>query len=720
MDGDHPLVQQGLAIMRQLMRTARRHRVDLFEKGLRPLLKRDRFGNVRLDWSDYDAVVRPYLTGSAFEDRLGCRAWPVPFSQDWPKPGLYGGIDSLRYFATAREVLRQCRQHFAELHVQDRVFLWPWRGPVAADAFAQQMSLSRIARAGDRETPVLSRLPAQLPPQSGWNVPAGYRAEADILAPPAQWVDPTQAAAARRADRPLAGLWLAPGAPPYLPGLSALGTAVDARAVPWFAYKYGFSGLLLPEVLNWPDTATEAAPEPEGALFYAGSIVAAEGVLPSVRLKRLRRGLQDVACLSLLESRGAGGVARLMAHALVRYAGLAAAADNYLDPRLNGWVRDPAIWRKARRLLYEETQGVVRPSVSSARQSFAQRLQWRQINQEARTVRLERIRTRLLPPAPSCTGVPPSEALQACVLLDLHNEHLRGRDMEASFDRLPAGWKPLGPCRFRLAAGQRQVVELCASCGFVPASRNGKHAATVAIETTPRKRRLVDADFHFLLAGKAAQAVKIDGVLDDWPLRAGNAAADFRLIGRRGSIGTGLAGRQTVAFVLHDRRNLYIALRCAEPEIGLLRARSDNVFRCEQLLLRDEDLIEVVLDPGADASGTDDLYHIAVKANGITRARRGVRTDPPLAQSRPWAVDASVAVAAQKDVWIVEMAIPLEAFGPEGQSAFWAINFARFAPQGLEASSWTGARRHFYDPRSLGTMVLASPQADESSPSGNR
>ena len=39
---------------------------------------------------------------------------------------------------------------------------------------------------------------------------------------------------------------------------------------------------------------------------------------------------------------------------MTRYAGLAAAGDNYLDPRLDGWVQNPQTWRMARRLLAEE------------------------------------------------------------------------------------------------------------------------------------------------------------------------------------------------------------------------------------------------------------------------------------------------------------------------------------------------------------------------------
>ena len=58
---------------------------------------------------------------------------------------------------------------------------------------------------------------------------------------------------------------------------------------------------------------------------------------------------------------------------------------------------------------------------------------------------------------------------------------------------------------------------------------------------------------------------------------------------------------------------------------------------------------------------------------------------------------------------MVELAIPRSAFGPAGASEFWGVNFMRFAPRGAESSSWTGAPRYYYHPRSLGTLFVRPP-----------
>jgi hypothetical protein len=122
--------------------------------------------------------------------------------------------------------------------------------------------------------------------------------------------------------------------------------------------------------------------------------------------------------------------------------------------------------------------------------------------------------------------------------------------------------------------------------------------------------------------------------------------------------------------------------------------------------------VEVLLDPGATAGGGEELYRIAVKPNGVSVTERGVRSDPPLGKVTPWAPQARIAAGRFDGGWLVEMAIPRAAFGAAGRSAFWGVNFVRYSPQGYEASSWSGARRHFYDPRSLGTLFLGPPAAD--------
>ena len=701
LDPKNPLVRRGLILFRQLMRLAHEHRLDLFDRGIHPIMKRDAFGKVRLDWKDYDSIVRPYLSGAAFEDRIGCVAWPVPFSESWPVPKHYGGTGSELYAETIVELLTDCRKHFSLMNAEEQVFLWPYRGRPDAAAYERYLHLARIARKADTETPILSQLPPDPPRLTGWNVPQEFTRLTNIFAPRGEWLDPARAAGATTPENPLAGVWLSPGTPPYLPSLGVIATPADVRAFCWFAMKYKCTGLFLPETLHWTDDIFAPAAGSETRLFYPGTIVGIETVLPSVRLKRLRRGLQDLAYLWVLQQRHREGIAQTIIDAMARYAGLQAVGDNYQDVRLGGWVQDAATWQMARRLLAEEVQAVVQPSEMSTRQLIAQRLAWHRFDERTHTVRVEQVRSRI-------TLAGKNGPLRATVMLDLYNEHSREVDVRVKIEKLPPGWKAVaGEVNLSpLPAATQRIVILEAEGMHAPIDSSAKMRLPVSITIDKSVRKEIYADVPFLLAGRSKKPPTIDGKLDDWPIRVGNTAGKFKLIGRRGRSGAGLAKRQSLVFVLFDEKNLYVAFRCEEPTPQAIVAKTNNIIHYEQLMACGEDLVEVILDPGARAKGPEDLYHIVVKPNGVLVTERGVRSDPPLGRVRPWPASVSLAVGKQNDVWIVELAIPRSAFGQAGNETFWGVNFTRFATQGAEASSWSGSPRYFYDLKNLGTMFV--------------
>jgi hypothetical protein len=162
---------------------------------------------------------------------------------------------------------------------------------------------------------------------------------------------------------------------------------------------------------------------------------------------------------------------------------------------------------------------------------------------------------------------------------------------------------------------------------------------------------------------------------------------------------------------MEDRDNIYFAMICDEPDPAEMSFHPDNRVRYEQLLAVNEDLVEIILDPGLQAEGTEDLIHFLVKPNGVLIQERGVGSQPPLGPVTSLATGAEVAVQRGPRAWVVEMRVPREVFGPGRNQPFWGINFARFATQGGEASNWAGAARYYYDPRSLGTLFIPPPPA---------
>jgi hypothetical protein len=700
-------VRRGLSVQRELMLLARQHRLDLFDKSIHPLLKRDAYGSVRLEWDDYDAIVMPYLTGTAFPDRIGVAAWPLPVSDAWPNAADYAATGPNSYAATAAAALSQSALHLRDAGLSDRTFAWIVRGDIGPDAYAAQLQMAEIARVAAPTTPILCTLPPQMPAESLLAAPPRLDELADVFAPPGEYFFPRSADATPATSASgFRGQWLCPGTPPMTPSLDLSCSPAEARALPLAAMKYDASGVLIPEVLNWQDDPAAAPQPPQACLFYPGAMAGTDGVLASARLKRLRSGLADMEYLQLLRRHGQPMIADEILSALVRYAGLAAAGDNYLDGRLEGIEQDAAVWQLARTLMAEELQRVIRGDGVGEADLQTNRLAWKDLETRTRFVLVEQVRSHI------GEGVEAGK-LQATFTAELFNQLSTDANVELRLEDTPDVFTPVAPRATipRMGSFSRATATLDADFAYAPAGAGGKYRLGLLLSAGEKPHRLL-AVAPVILAGQVGRKPAIDGDLRDWPMRAGNTAGDFRLLGRRGDRGNGLAVRTTDASVLADADTLYIALRCREPNPAGMVVRRNNFVECRNLLTAGEDLVEILLDPGAGGKSAENLYRIVVKPNGTILADRGVRCEPPLGRVRAWPARIEAAVGATSDGWTVELAIPLASFGEKNAARVWGLNFSRYATQGEESSNWAEARRNIYDPRSLGTLLIGTvPEA---------
>ncbi|MEZ0373349.1 MAG: DUF4091 domain-containing protein [Candidatus Sericytochromatia bacterium] len=101
--------------------------------------------------------------------------------------------------------------------------------------------------------------------------------------------------------------------PPY-PNFFLESDLIEARLIPWMAWREQLDGLLYYTLNRWSNSRLIAAADfpllnwkpncfedtnGDGCLIYPG----AEGILPSLRLKNLQQGLEDWALLRILEAR---------------------------------------------------------------------------------------------------------------------------------------------------------------------------------------------------------------------------------------------------------------------------------------------------------------------------------------------------------------------------------------------------------------------------------
>lgn len=704
LDRRDPDVRDLLVIIRQLMRLAHEHRVDLFDSAVAPQLKRDLTGRVELDWTDYDAIVGPYLDGTAFDDRLPVAAWPMPIRPDWPDPANYGGVDAPGFQATVIDLARQSTEHFAELGHGEKLFTWPMRQAPRGPMYEPMATWGRLIRSGDADATILSHLPLIPPAETGWDVPQNVGAATDMLAPPGPMLRPDQAGILAVEDNPLAGLYYWPTEPPYGPTLHPAGRGASLRAMPWLVRSFDLAGIFVPDALQWSHQPPDGFTPTEG-LFYPGRFLGLDQVLPSVRLKRLRRGLQDQAYLWLLQQRSRATIAQTLADSMARYIGLAATGDHYLDPRLHGWVDDPDAWRLTHQLLMLELQAALGDDPATQQELLSLRLNWRRLEEATRGVLIERLIGQAVPDPDQ------PDRLVVTVRAELLNTLSREAQVRLT-PQLPlaettvvAGAEPI-----TMAPGESRTIRLTIHTPAIPAGSGGKYRLGLSLDVDGQLPRLVAAPVGLLLSRPVDAPPRIDGRLDDWPLRAGNRAGEFGLLGRRGLRGQRPA-QPTWAWVTHDRDNLYVVIRCDRDPGEPLRAEPTNQIDYDQLLLSGQDLVELILDPGADAAGAADLYHLIVKANGVLVAERGVASDPPLGASEPWATTTRVAIGRTESFWMAELAIPLSQFGLEGSARVWGINIARFDAAAHEPSSWAEPSRYYYHPGATGTLLLLDAQA---------
>jgi hypothetical protein len=210
---------------------------------------------------------------------------------------------------------------------------------------------------------------------------------------------------------------------------------------------------------------------------------------------------------------------------------------------------------------------------------------------------------------------------------------------------------------------------------------------------------------------------KIDGDLEGWVMAANNTAGDFLLVRgeRPAEDGSGETTRQptvaTQAAFCCDSQLVYFAVQSARRSGEELRWQSDNEISIDGAVPWGQDVIELLLDPRGASDGTSgDLYCLQVKPSGLAVTRKGPRTEPPIGPSFEWPAQARVASRVTSDAWIVEVAIPLSAFGSDAlRQRVWGVNVTRLDARRGEYASWSGARGYCYAPRLLGNLVFAGP-----------
>ena len=180
------------------------------------------------------------------------------------------------------------------------------------------------------------------------------------------------------------------------------------------------------------------------------------------------------------------------------------------------------------------------------------------------------------------------------------------------------------------------------------------------------------------------------------------------------------ADPNTVAYLAHDARGIYLAFRCEEADPRLprafRRAHDDRAFEddCVQVFVAPEDpsaARAARIGFGGYEGSLDTWYRDIQAYYEFTVNAVGSRTEARN-DVRDWTAEWAAAVGREEGAWIVEMAIPAAAFGlervPDG--AVWGLNLFRYRPPRL--SGWVCPGFGGYRPLPLGMVQLGGARMD--------
>lgn len=282
----------------ELMSLSQSHRLQIAIDRLQPTVKWPSGQPPRIDWSDYDALIGPWMSGQAFEDQVPLGFLPLPkidfLDQYLPEPRL-------EYYTAAAS-------HFDQND-------WLRRAPAILDkptpgraALAERVTLSAEAQ---RMVAAHPRLRVMLPleldelqladPRNPTLIEPRFTSRLQCVAAGLISSSPLRKWPADM-DRP--GAWLRTDARGLIPYVGAGGEEADVRVWAWVAFLRNATLIQWDNCLPTTSTLAQSADPNELVWFYPGEWFGTDQIVPTVQLKWLRRAQQDYEYLYLARERG--------------------------------------------------------------------------------------------------------------------------------------------------------------------------------------------------------------------------------------------------------------------------------------------------------------------------------------------------------------------------------------------------------------------------------
>jgi len=306
-----------------------------------------------IDWASYDKRFGKYLDGSAFDDHVPVNIFSLPVNPQsyngWPSSTRYRNNIDLPSF---RKAMQLTVKHWQDKGWNlDNAFVYVADEPDArrADLIKQHCQAVKDASPRVHRSVALYTIFGT----NGPNIVKEYRGFINYWEVAGDYMNRPALTDVQK-DGDWVGIYQ--GSEPFEGGEALDMDGLALTTWPWIAWAYRLDSLFIYNSTEWKTDDIWTNPNnqgwvtnSQGVLFYPGLKVGVKEVLPSIRLKEMRRGMQDYEYFWLLKKSGKADLADEIAKGIIHSALSDAATpmgEKYFGPAK--WERDPSSWSSAR------------------------------------------------------------------------------------------------------------------------------------------------------------------------------------------------------------------------------------------------------------------------------------------------------------------------------------------------------------------------------------
>jgi len=334
-----------------------------------------RGAEMKIQWASFDRRFGKYLDGSAFEDKTPINIFSLPVNVDagWPTGGRTPDLARLDT-QVLDSVIRQIAKHWDEKGWKlEDTFAYMADEP-APERYPFIKKACEVIHNADKRIRTSVAFYTHFGPEGPQIVKefSGYVTMWDIAG---DYMN-LPALAGRQAAGDTIGFYQ--GSEPFEGSEALDGDGFSLTTWPWIAWRYKLDTLFLYNMTEWSYFRLDRVQKPwgnlprniwtnplnqswqtnsQGVLLYPGDYVGVKGVIPSIRMKQIRRGMQDYEYFWLASEKGQKARAEEVAKRIIPKALHEAAAgigDNFYGK--GQWNRDPRNWAAARTELAKTIQ----------------------------------------------------------------------------------------------------------------------------------------------------------------------------------------------------------------------------------------------------------------------------------------------------------------------------------------------------------------------------